>query len=143
MNQYSQTSTARLLTCDMRLQNVMTAALGVRDHSILCGKRGKEAQNNAYAMGHSKLKWPESKHNVVDPDDLSRAVDAAPYPVKWHDPDPKVREAYREECCVFAGIVLAIAHFQGVAIRWGGDWDGDGDLADNRFDDLVHFELRD
>ena len=29
----------------------------------------------------------------------------------------------------------------GTPLRWGGDWDGDGDLKDQTFIDLVHFEL--
>lgn len=28
-----------------------------------------------------------------------------------------------------------------VPLRWGGDWDGDGDRNDQTFHDLVHFEL--
>ena len=27
-------------------------------------------------------------------------------------------------------------------IRWGGDWDMDTQTKDNKFDDLVHFELK-
>ncbi len=27
------------------------------------------------------------------------------------------------------------------AIRYGGDWDRDFDITDNKFQDLVHFEL--
>ena len=30
----------------------------------------------------------------------------------------------------------------GIDLIWGGDWDGDTDLNDNNFDDLVHFELK-
>ena len=26
-------------------------------------------------------------------------------------------------------------------IRWGGDWDSDGEIKDNNFDDLVHIEI--
>jgi len=29
----------------------------------------------------------------------------------------------------------------GVAVRWGGDWDRDGDTKDEKFRDLPHFEL--
>jgi len=29
----------------------------------------------------------------------------------------------------------------GVDLRWGGDWDGDTEVRDNGFDDLVHFEI--
>jgi len=30
----------------------------------------------------------------------------------------------------------------GMKIRWGGDWDMDTQTKDNKFDDLVHFELK-
>ena len=41
----------------------------------------------------------------------------------------------------FAGVVKGIASQMGIGIRWGGDWDMDTEVKDNRFDDLVHFEL--
>ena len=37
---------------------------------------------------------------------------------------------------------MGIASQMGIDIIWGGDWDGDTDLKDNAFDDLVHFELK-
>jgi len=30
----------------------------------------------------------------------------------------------------------------GFKIRWGGDWDMDTHTKDNKFDDLVHFEMK-
>jgi peptidoglycan L-alanyl-D-glutamate endopeptidase CwlK len=27
------------------------------------------------------------------------------------------------------------------SVRFGGDWDGDKDITDQKFNDLVHFEL--
>jgi hypothetical protein len=36
----------------------------------------------------------------------------------------------------------AIAQEEGFHIRWGGDWDGDGDLTDQQFDDLFHIEVK-
>jgi peptidoglycan L-alanyl-D-glutamate endopeptidase CwlK len=62
----------------------------------------------------------------------SLAVDVAPAPVDWAD---KARFIY------FAGIVKEFARRKGLKIRWGGDWQGDGKLKDNKFSDLVHFEL--
>jgi hypothetical protein len=29
----------------------------------------------------------------------------------------------------------------GIELRWGGDWSMDFEVKDNRFDDLVHFEI--
>jgi hypothetical protein len=40
-------------------------------------------------------------------------------------------------------MLRGIAHEMGVKIRWGGDWDSDGEIKDNSFDDLVHVELID
>jgi peptidoglycan L-alanyl-D-glutamate endopeptidase CwlK len=37
---------------------------------------------------------------------------------------------------------LGVASQMGLKIRWGGDWDMDTQTKDNKFDDLVHFELR-
>ena len=36
--------------------------------------------------------------------------------------------------------MLGVAAAEGIKIRWGGDWDRDNDLADQSFNDLVHFE---
>jgi len=41
------------------------------------------------------------------------------------------------------GMLRGIGHSMGLKIRWGGDWDSDGDINDNKFDDLVHVEIRD
>jgi peptidoglycan L-alanyl-D-glutamate endopeptidase CwlK len=43
----------------------------------------------------------------------------------------------------FAGFVKGVASQMGIPIRWGGDWNSDNNLKDNKFDDLPHFELKD
>jgi peptidoglycan L-alanyl-D-glutamate endopeptidase CwlK len=104
------------------------------DCSVIVGHRNEEDQNLAFATGKSQLRWPQSKHNASP----SNAVDVAPWPIDWDD---------RERFHLFAGYVLATAEqlYQIGAIkrrvRWGGDWDSDTQVNDNRFDDLVHFEL--
>ena len=40
----------------------------------------------------------------------------------------------------FGGFVLGTAAQMGIDIRWGGDWDGDRDIHEQNFDDLVHYE---
>ena len=74
--------------------------------------------------------YPNSKHNKLP----SKAVDVAPYPIDWNDPD----RFYH-----FAGYVRGIAEGMGIKIRWGGDWNGNFDLKDQNFYDLPHFELLD
>lgn len=129
MNKFSKTSAARLATCHPDLIKVFTRVLEVCDCSIICGHRSKEEQNTAFAEGKSRVQYPNGKHNTLP----SRAVDVAPYPIDWND---------RERFSYFAGVVIGVGASMGIAIRWGGDWDGDFDLKDNNFDDLVHFELR-
>jgi hypothetical protein len=42
----------------------------------------------------------------------------------------------------FAGFVVGIGAMLDIQIRWGGDWDRDTEVRDNRaFNDLAHFEL--
>jgi peptidoglycan L-alanyl-D-glutamate endopeptidase CwlK len=38
--------------------------------------------------------------------------------------------------------VLGIAQSMGINLRWGGDWDKDWEVQDNKFDDFPHFEKR-
>ena len=42
---------------------------------------------------------------------------------------------------LMAGHIQSIAIRLGYKIRWGGDWDRDGDLTDQTFMDLGHFEI--
>lgn len=127
---YSGTSKRRLNECDDRLINVFNAVAEQIDTTIICGHRRAAEQEKAFADGKSKVEWPNSKHNGFP----SKAVDAIPYdkPLPWAD---------RERATYFAGIVMATAHAQGVKLRWGGDWDMDNEVADNKFDDLWHFEV--
>lgn len=122
----------KLTTCHPYIQTVFTRVLEYFDHTVLEGRRGKEDQNKAFNEGKSQLRWPDGKHNVVEEDDLSLAVDVIPYPIDWND---------RERMNYFAGQVLATGRSMDIEIRWGGDWDRDTQVKDNSFDDLVHFEL--
>ena len=109
MPSFSTKSEAKLLTCDHRLQRLFREVVKSVDCTILCGHRGKEEQDEAYALGNSTLQWPHSNHNVTP----SRAVDVAPYPVDWND-----LSRFRE----FAVIVKEVAARMGIKVRWGGDW---------------------
>ncbi len=130
MPSFSKISAQRLSTCDPRLQALLREAIKHVDFSVLCGHRGVEEQEEAYRTGKSKARWPNSKHNTLP----SVAVDVAPYPVDWQDTARFAR---------LAGYLERIAHEQGIAIRWGGDWDRDGRTNDERFIDMPHIELVD
>lgn len=130
MPEFSQNSLNKLRTCDDRLLALFTEVVKHFDCTIIVGHRGKEDQNRAFAEGKSKLRWPDGNHNKLP----SEAVDVAPYPVDWED---------RERMHLFAGVVKGLAISMDIPIRWGGDWDGDTQVNDNEFDDLVHFEIND
>ena len=102
------------------------------DCTVLCGHRGKEEQDEAFATEMSTKRWPDSKHNQVP----SLAVDVVPYfpgvKIDWKDLSTFAR---------FAGYVERVAHEQGTRIRWGGDWNDNRRTADERFVDMPHFEL--
>ena len=128
MPKFGKRSRENLATCDERLQEVFNEVIKHVDCSVLEGERSKERQNELYESGKTKVKYPNGRHNSSP----SRAVDVTPYPVNWKD---------RERQTLFAGFVLGVAKQMGINLRWGGDWDQDFEVMDNRFDDFPHFEL--
>ena len=129
MPRFSTKSRSKLHTCDNRLVDLFNEVVKGFDCTIIEGHRGKKAQNEAFNKGNSKVKFPNGKHNQSP----SVAVDVAPYPIDWSD---------RDRFHYFSGYVLGIASQMGLKIRWGGDWDMDTKTKDNKFDDLVHFEIK-
>ena len=125
---YSTTSRGRLQTCHPKIQAVFNEVIKHVDCTIICGFRGQEEQNEAFRTGHSKKQWPDGAHNT----NRSLAIDAVSCPIDWND---------RERHTLFAGFVLGVAAMLDVQLTWGGDWNRDWRVRDNRFDDLVHFEL--
>jgi len=128
----SARSLEHLGTCCDELQRVARRAIAIYDFTVLEGHRGKDAQDQAVAKGLSQVAWPNGKHNK-NPSD---AMDVAPFPIDWSD-----KEVARQRFCLLAGVMLACAAAEGVTLRWGGDWDRDGDTRDERFRDLPHFEV--
>lgn len=128
MPKFSEKSKGLLNQCDIRLQEICNAAIEIMDFTVITGHREQAEQDADFAAGRSKLKWPDGKHNAFP----SHAIDIAPYPVDWAD----LSRFY-----LLAGIMIGIAFTKGVKLRWGGDWDGDFDLKDNKFQDIGHFEL--
>ena len=129
MPKFSKTSLDKLNTCHPDLQKIFNEVIKHFDCTILCGHRNEEEQNIAYKAGVSKLKYPKSKHNKTP----SLAVDVAPYPIDWGN---------RRRFYYFAGIVKGVALSIGIKLRWGGDWDGDNDINDQKFFDLPHWEIK-
>jgi peptidoglycan L-alanyl-D-glutamate endopeptidase CwlK len=101
------------------------------DVSLIWGHRTRAQQDTFYRSGHSKVKWPDSKHNKYP----SLAVDIQPYPYPENENDLRAALGY------MAGLCWMIADSMGVEIRWGGDWNRNGSVVDNGFDDLFHLEI--
>jgi peptidoglycan L-alanyl-D-glutamate endopeptidase CwlK len=114
----------------------------VADISLIQGHRTKEQQKLVYDLGNSKVQWPNSKHNTTP----SQAVDFQPYPypnVGAHD--ARIRAVAKKKLwaslAYVAGAARVFAFANGWVLRWGGDWDGDGSLTDQNFNDLFHLEI--
>lgn len=142
MPNFSGASRAQLDTVELELQALFGEVVKTDDCSIIEGARTEEQQAANVAKGVSKTL--DSKHVIGPNYPLSRAVDAAPYPVIW--PDAKTMNSLEYTHAVgrfyyFAGVVKATARRMGLKIRWGGDWDNDLDFNDQTFDDLDHFEI--
>jgi peptidoglycan L-alanyl-D-glutamate endopeptidase CwlK len=125
MPKFGKKSQERLRGVNSELVNVLFELVKIMDVTIIEGVRSQERQDRLVAEGKSKTKF--SKHIT------GRAVDLAPYPIDWED---------RDRFHYMGGMLRGIAHQMGVKVRWGGDWDGDGETRDNNFDDLVHIELK-
>lgn len=141
-----------------RLVSVATRALAILsetggpDMRVDCGVRTKAEQRKLYAQGRTdaelrrvgitehrgepkraKVTWTlESRHFVNKQSGYGHAVDLLPLPVDWNNlvPFNKVADA-----------MFQAARELGVRIRWGADWDGDGNRRERGEGDSPHFEL--
>lgn len=116
--------------CD-ELKIVVDELLEHVDITLLDSYREEARQNMLYFSKQSKVKWPDSKHNVWPSD----AIDLQPYP---YPTDEKVLWA---TLGLIAGRAMEIAEKHGFKLRWGFDWDSDGDLTDQSFYDGFHLEV--
>ena len=154
MPYYGNKSSINLNTAETDLVVLFNEVIKEFDNSIIYGHRSAELQFELFKKGRRENANGEwviinkkkvvtfkdgikklSRHNKVP----SEAVDAAPYPIDWDDTN---RMYY------FAGFVMATAKSlkrEGRMtddITWGGDWDGDTEVDDQTFMDLVHFQTK-
>ena len=130
MPRFGTRSKRNLATCDKRLQRIFNEIIKHVDCSVIEGHRDQQRQDKLYDEGKTKLKYPNGRHNLSP----SLAIDVVPYPIDWKD---------RERMTLFAGFVKGLAKgMYNIDLRWGGDWDSDFEVQDNRFDDFPHFEIK-
>lgn len=139
MPKFGTVSRTALASSHPDLQRLFNEVIKYRDCAIIKGHRTVAEQQAEYAKGRTKpgkivthIDGVKSKgmHNYVP----ALAVDAVPYPIDWNN----TLRFYE-----FGGFVLGIAATLGIRVRWGGDWDGDGDFKDQKLIDLPHYELVD
>jgi hypothetical protein len=123
------------------------------DCSIIEGHRTQKKQDSLFPK-FTKVQWPKSKHNKLP----SEAIHVVPYlpgigaivgtkgqinqiAAQYEVSYAQAEDVMRDSFSFLAGAVIMAGRKHGVKIRWGGDWDRDGDLFDNSFDDLAHYEI--
>lgn len=115
------------------LVGVCREAIKIMDFTVLQGVRSVEQQAANIVSGVS---WTKNSKHLLQADGTGHAVDLAPFrpnlQINWKDV---------EMFCVLAGVMRACAHYRGVRLRWGGDWDSDDSTTDELHRDYGHFEL--
>jgi len=121
MFKFSTRSQNKLDSCHPNLIDLMEAAIKTSpiDFSVTCGRRSEKAQNDAYARGASKVKYPKSMHNQ----NPSLAVDIQPYPYTKEDRKDKKHKKFRE----LSEHIKALAEEMEIPVlngglAWGWDW---------------------
>ena len=126
-------SLALLQGVDETLVNVVKRAIEISevDFSVLEGVRTLERQRELYAQGRTApgkiVTWTMKSKHIE-----GKAVDLVPYPLDWNDLDKfnKIKEA-----------MFQAARELDVNLRWGADWDGDGNYREKGEYDSPHFEI--
>lgn len=135
---FGSASLARLKGIHPDLVKVLKRAIEIskQDFGITCGVRTKEEQAELYAQGRTKpgpiVTWTLNSRHLPGPDGLGRAVDVVPAPVDWNTPS---------KFDAIAKAIFQAADELGVKVRWGADWDQDGNPRERGETDSPHFEL--
>ena len=147
----SKLSLGRLEGVDANLIKVVKRAIEItpQDFMVVEGVRTKEQCYINYGKGRTweqctakgvPAKYAQPKlakvtwlKNPLDSKHVTgRAVDSVPYPVDWNDLSKFVQ---------MAQAMFTAAKELGVSIRWGADWDNDGNYREKGEYDSPHFEL--
>lgn len=126
MFKFSKRSLTNLSNCEEVLQKLAHKALenSPKDFTIICGYRNKKDQDAAFARGDSKLKFPNSKHNMLP----SQAFDFVPYPLDWHDIDSFKKIGHH-----ILDTWDDMEESKDWDIEWGGEW--------RKFKDYPHIQI--
>ena len=138
MFSFGKASLEKLATCHSHLITVANTALlwSPYDFSIIEGHRSVERQQQLFAEKKTHIDGVTRRgnHNYTP----SLALDFLPYPGSVNEVDVWADD---NRFAVIAGVFFASASHHHTQIRWGGDWDGDGNAKDQSLYDLPHIEL--
>lgn len=129
MYSFGKKSLEKIETIHDDLKLVLYEAIKIIDFSVIEGQRCKEIQDKYFNEGRSKVKFPNGKHNTIPSD----AVDIAPFPYPANKEE--LSQAY-----FLAGVITGVAFKMGIKIRIGCDWNGDGNIRNDKFQDVWHVE---
>ena len=103
---------------------------------VICGVRTEEEQKKLYAQGRTApgkiVTWTLKSRHLPNGEGWGQAVDIVPYPVDW---------GTGEKFDLIAQAILEAGERLGIAVRWGADWDQDGNPREQGETDSPHFEL--
>lgn len=107
------------------------------DIMVLEGVRTPQRQKELYAQGRTKpgniVTWTlNSNHFINTKTGFGHAVDLVPYPVDWND---------LKKFDLISRAMFTAADRLNTPIRWGADWDRDGNIRERGESDSPHFEL--
>lgn len=139
---FGKSSNKKLDTCHPDMQLIMRTALALSrmDFGIAEGHRTLATQQKYFNEGKSKCDGikAKSKHQGSP----SMAADIYPYINGKADYSLEALSYLAGHIVGISEMLWAFGRIQHV-IRWGGNWDGDGEiLTDQKFDDRPHFELK-
>lgn len=135
----SRTSLEKLQGVHPKLVAIVQEAikLSTVDFKVIEGVRTPERQKALYAQGRTLpgpvVTWTlTSNHFINKQTGFGHAVDILPAPYDWKNTKP-----FDE----VAKAMFQAAKNLGVKIRWGADWDQDGNAREKGETDSPHFEL--
>jgi peptidoglycan LD-endopeptidase CwlK len=120
------------------LVEVIEKAISIsdQDFTVLEGIRTPERQRQLYAQGRTApgpvVTWTLNSRHFVQKDGYGHAVDLAPWPIDWNT---------LSKFDAIADAMFKAAKELKVDIRWGADWDSDGNPRERGETDSPHFEL--
>lgn len=133
---FSKRSLDNLATVEPTLQLVAHTMLewSEIDFAVICGHRTIEDQQDAFKNGRSKIDGinKKSTHNYKP----SRGMDLMAF-VNGSGTWDTVYYIY------LGALFRAACKHHGIDGRWGGNFDMDGDILEQDFDDVGHFQIDD